>query len=166
MHVGSFRVSNFGAYVIGRNTEGVKCGEITLGHQSLSRRHAAIVHDMQAKSYVVDLGSKAGTMLNGERLKPREYKELKGGSSLTFGEDDRTYVVREVPKSVPDEAAMPPPPPLRRERPPEPTPRPPAPTVPEADELRDPMENCTPRAQRRRPVNGLVRSPPLLSAEC
>lgn len=86
-------LSTHGAIIFGRNTEGVTCGAITLDHESISRRHAAIVHDLKKCTYVIDLGSRHGTRLDGKLLRPREYHAISEGSVLTFGASTRQYRV-------------------------------------------------------------------------
>ena len=92
--VGTCDVSRSGAYVFGRNTEGVTCGAVTLDHDSISRRHAALVHDMQGRVHLIDLGSRHGTRINGVAIAPRKYCELALGASLQFGASTRTYILR------------------------------------------------------------------------
>jgi len=87
-------ISGHGAFVSGRNTAGLTCGTMQLDHDSISRRHAAVVHDMQGKSYLVDLGSRYGTKLEGAPIKPRTYKALQDGISFQLGASTRTFTLR------------------------------------------------------------------------
>ncbi|KAJ1623925.1 hypothetical protein T492DRAFT_1051602 [Pavlovales sp. CCMP2436] len=107
-------LSRFAATVFGRNTEGVKCGAVTLNHDSISRRHAVIVHDMQQRTHVMDLGSRHGTRVDGKLLAPRKYCELRHGSSITFGASTRAYRLQPARSAKADEPRRPlgaPPPP-------------------------------------------------------
>lgn len=106
--LGAVDVSSHAAFVFGRNTEGVTCGAVTLDHDSISRRHAALVHDMQRRSHLIDLGSRHGTRVNGVALVPRKYHELKLGDSVQFGASTRIYTLQR-PEAAPTRAAEAPP---------------------------------------------------------
>jgi len=41
----------------------------------------------RVKGYILDLNSKGGTFLNGERIEEERYVELKSGDGLKFGQD-------------------------------------------------------------------------------
>jgi smad nuclear-interacting protein 1 len=45
------------------------------------------------RPYVIDLGSSNGTMLNGTRVEPQRYYELKAQDCLKFGFSTREYVL-------------------------------------------------------------------------
>ncbi len=73
-----------GFTVLGRNS---KKSHQVLDHQSISRRHAAILYSNVDPPLLkaVDLGSAHGTILNGVPLKANELVELIPGSELRFG---------------------------------------------------------------------------------
>ena len=45
-------------------------GTFRLDHDSISREHAAIVHAFQGESFVIDLGSRYGTFVDGQKIEP------------------------------------------------------------------------------------------------
>jgi smad nuclear-interacting protein 1 len=45
------------------------------------------------RPYVIDLESTNGTALNGERVAPARYVELRSGDNLRFGQSTREYVL-------------------------------------------------------------------------
>lgn len=92
--VGVCDVSRSSATIFGRNTEGVTCGAVTLDHDSISRRHAALVHDMQRRVHLIDLNSRHGTRINGTVMTPRKYYELLPGACIQFGASTRKYVLQ------------------------------------------------------------------------
>ena len=67
-------------------------GTFRLDHDSISREHAAIVHAFQGESFVIDLGSRYGTFVDGQKIEPRQYVPIKEGSEIRFGESTRRYV--------------------------------------------------------------------------
>ena len=69
-----------GATLVGRDPI---CG-IHLEHVSISRRHAVFDHDGEHWT-VMDLGSRHGTFLNGERIDAEEPRQLTGPCRLQFG---------------------------------------------------------------------------------
>ncbi len=73
-----------GLTILGRNSK--KSHEV-LDHQSISRRHAAILYSSVDPPLLkaVDLGSAHGTTLNGVPLEANEPVELMNGSELRFG---------------------------------------------------------------------------------
>jgi WD40 repeat protein/pSer/pThr/pTyr-binding forkhead associated (FHA) protein len=77
-------------YVFGRQETVV---DIALLHESISRRHAIIGH-RGGRLCVADLGSANGTFVDGARIKATAPPTvLREGSSITFGESTRSYVV-------------------------------------------------------------------------
>ncbi len=68
--------------------------DIALAHQSISRQHAAIVHDRAGNVQLLDLGSTHGTFAGGRRLEQHVPLILKEGDVLTFGGSKREYKVR------------------------------------------------------------------------
>lgn len=62
-------------YVLGRNEDQCDFG---LAHPSISRQHAAIVHDKNAQLMLMDLGSAQGTFVNGKEIEPNTPCALNG----------------------------------------------------------------------------------------
>jgi len=77
-------------YLMGANAH--KC-DYVMEHPSISRVHACILHDQENGVLLLDLGSKAGTFLNGEKLKVCFPYTLKPGNQITFGLSSRKYQV-------------------------------------------------------------------------
>lgn len=77
-------------YFFGAN--GNKC-DYTMAHPSISRLHACIFHDQENGAMLLDLGSKAGTWLNGEKLKICCPYPLKSSAQIVFGQSTRKYTV-------------------------------------------------------------------------
>lgn len=76
-------------YVLGRSEE---LSDIWLQHPSISRQHAAIVHDKNEQICLVDLDSAQGTFVNGKEIEPNAPQALKVGDRIQFGASTRTYV--------------------------------------------------------------------------
>ncbi|KAF2704267.1 SMAD/FHA domain-containing protein, partial [Pleomassaria siparia CBS 279.74] len=88
--------------------------DIPLEHPSSSQQHAAIQFRYivktsedeygvrqtkgKVKPYIIDLESSNGTELNGEKVEPGRYVELRDKDILTFAASEREYVVMLPPK--------------------------------------------------------------------
>ena len=66
-------------------------GTVRLDHESISREHAAIVHSFTGETFLVDLGSRYGTKLDGSKLEPKKYTPVKEGAQIIFGDSTRIY---------------------------------------------------------------------------
>jgi smad nuclear-interacting protein 1 len=95
-------------YLFGREKSIV---DIPIEHPSCSKQHAALQYRLvdikvpsdhvpsasipikTVKPYIIDLESTNGTFLNGERIEPRRYYELRKTDLLTFGSSTREYVL-------------------------------------------------------------------------
>ena len=80
--------------------------DVSVGHQqsdyefdkqtkAVSRHHAAIEREQDGCYTLVDLDSKAGTFLNGERLTPNVPVPLTRGSRVSFGTGGADYIWEE-----------------------------------------------------------------------
>ncbi|KAK0429423.1 hypothetical protein QR680_011374 [Steinernema hermaphroditum] len=90
------------AYMISREK---KLGDILVEHPSCSKQHAVLqyrsipyVKSDGSKSrrvlpYIIDLGSANGTFLNGDKIEPQRYYELKENDMLKFGFSSRDFLV-------------------------------------------------------------------------
>lgn len=76
---------------IGRDPS--QCGMVIPGDDGLSRRHA-MIENRDGKYYLLDLGSRNGTWLNGKRLPAREPRELQDGAEIRFS--NSTYIFRTI----------------------------------------------------------------------
>lgn len=72
--------------VLGRNS---KMSHEVLEHHSISRRHAALVHNGDGDVFAADLGSTHGTYVNGCKIAPKTATRLGDGDVLKFGESSR-----------------------------------------------------------------------------
>ena len=95
------------AYLVGRVKE---IADILTMHPSCSGQHAVIqfrlkvsvdpttnVESRAVLPYVLDLESTNGTTLNGERIAPARYVELREKDMLQFGHSTREYVLIKAP---------------------------------------------------------------------
>ena len=88
------------AFLVGRNRE---IADVPVDHPSCSGQHAVVQfrrvpHKTQrgafvVKPYLMDLESTNGTLLNGERMAPARYVELRATDVVRFGESTREYVL-------------------------------------------------------------------------
>lgn len=99
------------AYLIGKDR---KVADFPVDHPSCSKQHAAFQYRTVVTStgkrkvllYIIDLCSTNGTFLNGNKIEPSRYYELKEKDILKFGFSSREYVVLSeemCKKSVPKE---------------------------------------------------------------
>lgn len=72
--------------VLGRNS---KMSHEVLEHQSISRRHAALVHNGDGDVFAADLGSTHGTYVNGCKIASKTATRLSDRDVLKFGESSR-----------------------------------------------------------------------------
>lgn len=61
-----------------------KGNEVLMAHPSISRIHAAIISDQDQSVFIVDLGSKGGTFVNGNNIDEYVGREIKYGDVITF----------------------------------------------------------------------------------
>lgn len=103
------------ATIFGRNPDD---GGVVCDHPSISRKHAAILHDgAKGKLMLYDLGSTHGTFLEGERVAAHEPLPLAHGNHVKFAESSRIYTLhipgeeKEAPQATTVSAGgvMPPP---------------------------------------------------------
>jgi smad nuclear-interacting protein 1 len=95
----TLHISRQSAYLIGRSKE--LCDILVL-HPSLSGQHAVLQYralprkedgQLTVKPYLMDLESTNGSFINGIKLDPARYYELKKGYVITFGASTREYVL-------------------------------------------------------------------------
>ena len=89
------------AFLMGRNS--IIC-DIPIHHPSISQQHCIFqyravnrkirgVEKRVVLPYIFDLNSSNGTFLNGEKIKPQRYYELKEKDNLQFGLSSKEYVL-------------------------------------------------------------------------
>ncbi|VDO28621.1 unnamed protein product, partial [Haemonchus placei] len=90
------------AYLIGRDR---KIADLPIDHPSCSKQHAVLQYrsvpfersdgtkGRRVLPYIIDLGSSNGTLLNGNKIEPQRYVELKEKDVLKFGFSSREFVV-------------------------------------------------------------------------
>ena len=97
--VETLHVARQSAYLFGRNQD---LADIPLLHGSASSQHAVLQYRalpgkedgrMRCQPYLMDLESTNGSFVNGVRLDPARYYQLKKGDVLKFGASTREYVL-------------------------------------------------------------------------
>ncbi|TYZ63744.1 hypothetical protein PybrP1_003713 [[Pythium] brassicae (nom. inval.)] len=89
-----------GCTVLGRRAD--VC-DYEMAHPSISRQHAALVHDQRGRVTLLDLGSAQGSFLNNREIAPDTPVVLSDGDEIRFGASTRVYVFRNPAPS--DDAA-------------------------------------------------------------
>ena len=74
--------------------------DCVIEHPSCSRQHAWLGWDAEGTLTLEDLGSAAGTRVNGERAPGGTQVALAPGATVIFGESTRSYIVRERRQAV------------------------------------------------------------------
>jgi smad nuclear-interacting protein 1 len=100
-----YHISRQSAYLFGRER---KVADIPVDHGSLSKQHCVLQYralpsksssligeptKLQCKPYLMDLESTNGSFINGVRLDPARYYELRRGDVITLGASTREYVL-------------------------------------------------------------------------
>nr|ABL59954.1 putative solute carrier family protein [uncultured eukaryote] len=74
--------------------------DITMEHPSLSRHHAVMQYCSKTNAlheigwYLYDLDSTHGTLINKNKVKPRQYFRVRVGHVLKFGGSTRLYILQ------------------------------------------------------------------------
>ena len=94
------------ALLFGRKVDNApERGTLRLDHDSISREHAVIVHAFQGEAFVCDLGSRYGTLVDGEKIAPRSYIKLHEGAKIQFGASTRRYVFTRLAPARPSSSS-------------------------------------------------------------
>lgn len=97
--IDTLHIAKQSAYLIGRNED---IADIVVAHPSLSSQHAVIQYralpnketgKLSCQPYLLDLESTNGSFINGVRIDPARYYQLKKGDVLKFGASTREYVL-------------------------------------------------------------------------
>ena len=78
------------ATVFGRSSH----ADVVLREDSVSRQHAAIVHDSEGRSFLLDLGSATGSYVDKARVASGKTAPLADGAVITLGASANTYTFR------------------------------------------------------------------------
>lgn len=73
--------------------------DIRAGHETVSRKHAQVTRQ-GCFTFLQDLGSAHGTLLNGQKLVKNTLERLCSGDNLRFGGSSRIYVYREPSTAI------------------------------------------------------------------
>eukprot|EP00440_Ansanella_granifera_P016099 gb/GFBE01017488.1/.p1 GENE.gb/GFBE01017488.1/~~gb/GFBE01017488.1/.p1 ORF type:complete len:596 (+),score=138.20 gb/GFBE01017488.1/:1-1788(+) len=84
------------SWTFGRAPEGV---DFRLGHESISRKHVEVSRQ-GCFTFLRDLGSAHGTVLNGQKLAQNSLERLCSGDNIRLGGSARTYVYREPSTAI------------------------------------------------------------------
>ncbi|KAL3823727.1 hypothetical protein ACHAXA_004820 [Cyclostephanos tholiformis] len=102
--IDTYHISRQSSYLFGRER---KVADIPVDHPSLSKQHAVLQYralpskeernggppKLLCRPYLMDLESTNGTFVNGVRLCPARYYELRRGDVITLGASTREYVL-------------------------------------------------------------------------
>ncbi len=86
--------------IIGRSTD----NSVVISDGSVSRQHAQIIFEA-GQPILIDLNSKRGTFVNGERVQDRRL--LRDGDMVVFGDQQWQYVIRTPKEKAPRESNFP-----------------------------------------------------------
>ncbi|GAB5366395.1 hypothetical protein AAMO2058_001140000 [Amorphochlora amoebiformis] len=86
--VDAIALGNFPSLIFGRQKD--LCDH-RMNHPSISRQHAAIVHDKHGRIHLIDLKSQHGVYLNRRKIKPNRPYRLKERDKVSFGGSTRMY---------------------------------------------------------------------------
>ncbi|KAL2917345.1 hypothetical protein HK105_203009 [Polyrhizophydium stewartii] len=67
--------------------------DVPLDHQSISRYHAVIQFKTDGSAFIYDLGSSHGTFLNKVLLPKREFRPIRAGDMVRFGQSTRVHIL-------------------------------------------------------------------------
>ena len=67
--------------------------DLQMAHLSVSRYHAAMIIDSKKGICIIDLGSKAGTKVNDEKIENFIPVQIATGNTLSFGYSTRSYKI-------------------------------------------------------------------------
>jgi len=82
------------AYLFGKDR---RVADVPTDHPTCSKQHAVLQYRLvstgEVKPYIMDLESTNGTFLNGTRIEPARYYEMKARDVLKFGMSSREFVL-------------------------------------------------------------------------
>nr|CCA15285.1 conserved hypothetical protein [Albugo laibachii Nc14] len=92
-HCATYMIATKRVCYFGRDQE--HCDHV-LGNPSISRKHAAFIHDDAGGIYIVDLMSRHGTLVGRKEVTPHDPLLLHDGDTIKFGQSVRVYLLRGV----------------------------------------------------------------------
>ncbi|KAI9920842.1 hypothetical protein PsorP6_002635 [Peronosclerospora sorghi] len=90
-HCATYMVATQRVNIFGRDQE--SCDHV-LGNPSVSRKHAAVIHDDEGGIYMVDLMSRHGTYVGRKKIPPHDPYLLHDGDVIRFGQSVRVYILK------------------------------------------------------------------------
>ncbi|RLN64430.1 hypothetical protein BBJ29_002014 [Phytophthora kernoviae] len=90
-HCATYMVATQRVNLFGRDQE--TCDHV-LGNPSVSRKHAAVIHDSDGGIYMVDLMSRHGTYVGRKKIPPHDPYLLHEGDVIKFGQSVRLYILK------------------------------------------------------------------------
>ncbi|KAE9026103.1 hypothetical protein PF011_g2713 [Phytophthora fragariae] len=90
-HCATYMVATQRVNLFGRDQE--SCDHV-LGNPSVSRKHAAVIHDHEGGIYITDLMSRHGTYVNRKKIPPHDPYLLHDGDVVKFGQSVRVYILK------------------------------------------------------------------------
>lgn len=90
-HCATYMVATQRVNLFGRDQEA--CDHV-LGNPSVSRKHAAVIHDADGGIYMVDLMSRHGTYVGRTKIPPHDPYLLHEGDTIKFGQSVRVYILK------------------------------------------------------------------------
>ncbi|OWZ24636.1 hypothetical protein PHMEG_000242 [Phytophthora megakarya] len=90
-HCATYMVATQRVNLFGRDQE--SCDHV-LGNPSVSRKHAAVIHNNEGGIYMVDLMSRHGTYVGRKKIPPHDPYLLHEGDVIRFGQSVRVYILK------------------------------------------------------------------------
>uniref|UniRef100_H3GCI9 FHA domain-containing protein n=1 Tax=Phytophthora ramorum TaxID=164328 RepID=H3GCI9_PHYRM len=90
-HCATYMVGTQRVNLFGRDQE--SCDHV-LGNPSVSRKHAAVIHDGEGGIFMVDLMSRHGTYVGRKKIPPHDPYLLHEGDVIKFGQSVRVYILK------------------------------------------------------------------------
>ncbi|CAH0519177.1 unnamed protein product [Peronospora belbahrii] len=90
-HCATYMVATQRVNLFGRDQG--SCDHV-LGNPSVSRKHAAVIHDNEGGIYIVDLMSRHGTYVGRKKIPPHDPYLIHDGDVIRFGQSVRVYILK------------------------------------------------------------------------
>ena len=96
----SFSLSVKSFFIIGRNKS--LC-DITLTNPTISRTHCVLQYRNNESLFIYDLNSVYGTFINGEKINPLKYYQLKSGDIFKLGNSKKMFILNRESDDIKNE---------------------------------------------------------------